>query len=76
MPIPTTNLASLLLQTARRLPDHPAFIRDGVRIIGVNALHHPNRQRFSIAHELCHLLYDGGERDLMAVVSRPEEQLE
>jgi Zn-dependent peptidase ImmA (M78 family) len=31
-----------------------AFIRDGVRIIGVNALHHPNRQRFSIAHELCH----------------------
>lgn len=31
-----------------------AFIRDGVRIIGVNALHHPNRQRFTIAHELCH----------------------
>ncbi len=29
MPIPTTNLASLLLQTARRLPDHPAFIRAG-----------------------------------------------
>lgn len=31
-----------------------AFIRDGVGIIGVNALHHPNRQRFSIAHELAH----------------------
>jgi Zn-dependent peptidase ImmA (M78 family) len=31
-----------------------AFIRDGVRIIGVNALHHPNRQRFTIAHELAH----------------------
>ena len=29
-PIPTTNLATLLLQTARRLPDHPAFVRDGV----------------------------------------------
>ena len=29
-PIPTTNLASLLLQTARRLPDRPAFIRDEV----------------------------------------------
>ena len=29
MPIPTTNLATLLLQTARRLPDRPAFIRDG-----------------------------------------------
>ena len=31
-----------------------AFIRDGVRIIGVNSLHHPNRQRFTIAHELAH----------------------
>ena len=24
--------------------------------IGVNALHHPNRQRFSVAHELGHYL--------------------
>nr|WP_245262153.1 ImmA/IrrE family metallo-endopeptidase [Hoeflea sp. 108] len=31
-----------------------AFIKDGVGIIGVNALHHPNRQRFSAAHELAH----------------------
>jgi Zn-dependent peptidase ImmA (M78 family) len=31
-----------------------AFIRDGVGIIGVNALHHPNRQRFTAAHELAH----------------------
>jgi Zn-dependent peptidase ImmA (M78 family) len=31
-----------------------AFIRDGVAIIGINALHHPNRQRFSAAHELAH----------------------
>ena len=31
-----------------------AFIKEGVRIIGVNALHHPNRQRFTIAHELGH----------------------
>jgi len=36
-----------------------AYIKDGVGIIGVNALHHPNRQRFSIAHELGHhLLHD------------------
>ncbi|RUV81540.1 ImmA/IrrE family metallo-endopeptidase [Mesorhizobium sp. M1A.F.Ca.IN.020.06.1.1] len=33
-----------------------AYIRDGLRIIGVNALHHPNRQRFSAAHELAHHL--------------------
>lgn len=31
-----------------------AYIRDGVGIIGVNALHHPNRQRFTAAHELAH----------------------
>jgi len=31
-----------------------AYIKEGVGIIGVNALHHPNRQRFSAAHELGH----------------------
>jgi Zn-dependent peptidase ImmA (M78 family) len=31
------------------------YIKDGVPIIGVNALHHPNRQRFTLAHELGHL---------------------
>ena len=31
-----------------------AFIKDGMRAIVVNASHHPNRQRFTIAHELAH----------------------
>ncbi|MDI1344829.1 MAG: ImmA/IrrE family metallo-endopeptidase [Pseudolabrys sp.] len=31
-----------------------AFIRDGVPLIAVNSLHHPNRQRFTMAHELAH----------------------
>lgn len=31
-----------------------ALIKDGVSVIGVNALHHPNRQRFTMAHELGH----------------------
>jgi len=31
------------------------FIKDDKSIIGVNALHHPNRQRFTIAHEIGHL---------------------
>ena len=31
------------------------YIKEGVPIIGVNSLHHPNRQRFTIAHELGHL---------------------
>ncbi len=32
-----------------------AHIRDDVTIIGVNALHAPNRQRFTLAHELGHV---------------------
>lgn len=31
-----------------------AVIKDDVAVIGVNALHHPNRQRFTMAHELGH----------------------
>lgn len=36
-----------------------AFIRGDQRVIAVNALHHPNRQRFTLAHELAHhVLHD------------------
>lgn len=31
------------------------YIKDDTPIIGVNALNHPNRQRFTIAHEIAHL---------------------
>ena len=31
------------------------YIKDDVPIIGINSLHHPNRQRFTIAHEIGHL---------------------
>ena len=31
------------------------YIKLGLPLIVVNALHHPNRQRFTIAHELGHL---------------------
>jgi Zn-dependent peptidase ImmA (M78 family) len=30
-------------------------------VIGVNSLHHPNRQRFTIAHEIGHFLLHKGE---------------
>ncbi len=30
------------------------FIKDATVFVAVNALHHPNRQRFSIAHEIGH----------------------
>jgi Zn-dependent peptidase ImmA (M78 family) len=32
-----------------------AFIKNGTPMIGVNSLHHPNRQRFTLAHELAHI---------------------
>jgi Zn-dependent peptidase ImmA (M78 family) len=45
-----------------------AYIKDGVGIIGVNALHHPNRQRFSAAHELAHhVLHDDDIRQAVHV---------
>jgi Zn-dependent peptidase ImmA (M78 family) len=39
------------------------YIHDGTPIIGVNARHSPNRQRFTIAHEIGHLQL---HRDLIA----------
>jgi Zn-dependent peptidase ImmA (M78 family) len=35
--------------------------KDATAMIGVNWLHHPNRQRFTIAHEIAHhQLHEGG----------------
>lgn len=36
------------------------YIKSDTPIIGVNSLHHPNRQRFTIAHELGHLILHRG----------------
>lgn len=33
-----------------------AHIRDGIVVVGVNSLHAPNRQRFTLAHELGHVV--------------------
>jgi Zn-dependent peptidase ImmA (M78 family) len=38
------------------------YIKDGIPIIGVNSLHPPNRQRFTLAHECGHLVL---HRDLI-----------
>lgn len=44
------ELAGMLVRGA---DEHP--------IIGVNSLHHPNRQRFTVAHECGHLILHKGE---------------
>lgn len=59
-PVPVERLAKALGAQLRFSPlddelSGMIYVKDGTPIVGVNALHHPNRQRFTIAHELGHL---------------------
>ena len=59
-PTPVEKIAKALGAQVRFSPfddelSGMVFIKEGVPIVGVNSLHHPNRQRFTIAHELGHL---------------------
>jgi Zn-dependent peptidase ImmA (M78 family) len=59
-PAPVEKIAKALGAQVRFAPfdnelSGMVYVKDGLPIIGVNALHHPNRQRFTIAHELGHL---------------------
>lgn len=59
-PIPIERIARHLKAQIRHSPldnelSGMAVIKNGEAIIGVNSLHHPNRQRFTIAHEIGHL---------------------
>lgn len=58
-PVPVDRIARAMGISLRYAPlaedlSGMAFIKEGVAAIAVNALHHPNRQRFTIAHELAH----------------------
>lgn len=60
-PVPVDRLAKVLGVRIEYTPfddelSGMAFIRDGKPVIGVNSNHHPNRQRFTIAHELAHVV--------------------
>ena len=60
IPVPVEKIARSLGARVRFAPFDEelsgfVFIKDGVPIIGVNSLHHPHRQRFTIAHEIAHL---------------------
>ena len=68
-PVPVVAIAQLLGATIRYAPFKGELagmlIRDhadrGI-VIGVNSLHHSNRQRFTIAHESGHLQLHKGQR--------------
>jgi Zn-dependent peptidase ImmA (M78 family) len=67
-PVPVEKIARSLGLTVRKEPtedDLSGFlVRDrkkGTAIIGVNARHHPNRQNFTVAHELGHFLLHEGD---------------
>ena len=60
-PVPVERIARGLSVQLRFSPldrelSGMVFVKDGTPIIGVNAIHHPNRQRFTIAHECGHLV--------------------
>ena len=60
-PVPVDRIAKWLGAELRYSPldnelSGMIFIKEGTPIIGVNSLHHPNRQRFTIAHEIGHLV--------------------
>ena len=61
VPVPVERLARLLGARLRFSPldeelSGMIYIKGVTPIIGVNSHHHPNRQRFTIAHEIGHLL--------------------
>ena len=61
IPVPVDRIAKALGAEIRLSPlddELSGMIyvkKDATPVIGVNALHHPNRQRFTIAHEIGHL---------------------
>ena len=61
VPVPLERIARAEGARLRYVPlDHElsgmVYIKQHTPFIGVNALHHPNRQRFTIAHEIGHLV--------------------
>ena len=65
-PVPVEKIAKALDAQVRFSPlddelSGMVYVKDGTPIIGVNALHHPNRQRFTMAHEIGHLVLHRAE---------------
>jgi Zn-dependent peptidase ImmA (M78 family) len=65
-PVPVKEIAEALGARVRYSPFEGELagmlVRgDGQIVLGVNSLHHPNRQRFTIAHECGHLCLHKGD---------------
>ena len=74
-PVPVEKLAKALGVRVEYNPfddelSGMAFLRDGKPVIGVNANHHPNRQRFTIAHELGHILLHRPRLDAAVLIDK------
>ena len=74
-PVPVEKLAKALGVRVEYNPfddelSGMAFLRDGKPVIGVNANHHPNRQRFTIAHELGHILLHRSRLDAAVLIDK------
>ena len=59
-PVPVQKIAKALGARVRRSAldedlSGMIYLKGSTPIIGVNSRHHPNRQRFTIAHEIAHL---------------------
>ncbi|RYD92993.1 MAG: ImmA/IrrE family metallo-endopeptidase [Sphingobacteriales bacterium] len=59
VPVPVEGIARKFGIVVNHMPldddlSGMSFIKDGVAVIVVNSGHHPNRQRFTMAHELAH----------------------
>ena len=66
-PVPVEKIAKSLGARVRHSPldeelSGMIYIKGNTPIIGVNSRHHPKRQRFTIAHEIAHLVL---HRDLI-----------
>lgn len=59
LPVPVDSIARQCKVAVQYIPlddeiSGMSFIKNGAAVIVVNSAHHPNRQRFTLAHELAH----------------------
>jgi Zn-dependent peptidase ImmA (M78 family) len=79
-PVPVEKLAKAMGARIEYTPfddelSGMAFIREGKPVIGVNSNHHPNRQRFTIAHELGHVVLHRAKLEATVLIDKGQNFL-